>query len=256
MTALLTAVFVASLVGSLHCAGMCGGIVTLCVSGRPVTTRRAWRPHVLYNLGRLVSYATLGAVAGGLGAAIDLGGSAVGWSRVATLVAGGTMIVIGGVALLRSAGVRIGGGAVPAPIRDLFARGLAVVRTWPAGVQPLLIGLLTGLLPCGWLYAFVVAAAGTGHPWLGAATMAVFWAGTVPVMLGLGIGAQTLAGPLRRHVPRVTAVALVVVAVITITGRLRVPAYADAPAVSSHAHAVDHVRSLDGSSLPCCDDEH
>ena len=50
MTALLVAVFVASLLGSLHCAGMCGGIVTFCVAGRPLRPQREWTPQVLYTL--------------------------------------------------------------------------------------------------------------------------------------------------------------------------------------------------------------
>lgn len=255
MTALLTTVFIASLIGSLHCAGMCGGLVTLCVSGQPLERRHSWQPHALYNLGRLATYATLGAASGALGAAIDLGGETVGWTSIAALVAGGAMILIGGAALLGSAGIRLRPFRLPQRPQLLLQRAMAATRRLPPGWQPLLIGLLTGLLPCGWLYAFVISAAATGNAMLGALTMTVFWAGTLPIMLALGVGLQRLAGPLRRHVPRLTAAALVVVGVVTVLGRLQVPAYAGAASIESVSDSREHIQSLDHSELPCCHDD-
>ena len=103
MTALVAAVFVASLVGSLHCAGMCGGLVafyaggamgTGAAAGAGVTrgggtARGGWAAHAAYSLGRLIVYAAIGALAGTLGAALDgIGGTLVGVQRVAAVVAG------------------------------------------------------------------------------------------------------------------------------------------------------------------------
>jgi sulfite exporter TauE/SafE len=51
--------------------------------------------------------------------------------------------------------------------------------------------------------------------------MTVFWLGTLPVMATLGLGVARIAGPLRRHVPALCAVALIVVGVLAVTGRLR-----------------------------------
>lgn len=257
MIALMTTVFVASLVGSLHCAGMCGGIVTLCVSGKPMARRRDWSPHALYNLGRGITYTTLGAVSGALGAAVNVGGSAMGWSRAAMYVAGGMMIIVGVVALLRTTGMKLGCMPMPAALQKLFGSAVAAGRRLPLGVQPFVIGLLTGLLPCGWLYAFVISAAGTGSPWLGALVMATFWAGTLPIMFALGVGAQKITGPLRKHIPRLTAAALVVVGVITIVGRLHVPAYADSPVLQQPTEScvIEHIESLDAGEMPCCHDK-
>ena len=72
VSTLILAVFVASLVGSLHCAGMCGGIVVLCVGGESVerTREREWLRHVAYNLGRLAAYATLGVISGAVVGAV------------------------------------------------------------------------------------------------------------------------------------------------------------------------------------------
>jgi sulfite exporter TauE/SafE len=50
--------------------------------------------------------------------------------------------------------------------------------------------------------------------------MLVFWAGTLPAMLAIGFGAQRLFGPLRRRLPVVSAVAVAVIGMLALTGRL------------------------------------
>jgi hypothetical protein len=254
MTALIAAVLAASLVGSLHCAGMCGGIVALCVGTAPQDDRRAWPLHLAYNGGRLLVYTALGAVSGALGAALDLGGSLFGLQRAGAVVAGSLIILFGLVALGRLAGFAPGLATLPQPLNNLFRRGLRAVVDRPPVARALVIGVLTGFLPCGWLYAFVITAAGTGSISGGALVMAAFWTGTVPVLAVLGIGLQKLSAPLRRHVPAATALILVAVGVVTVFGRLTVPAYAasDADADAS----VERVDSLNEDLPPCCRGEH
>lgn len=254
MIALMTTVFIASLVGSLHCAGMCGGLVTLCISGERIAPRREWLPHVQYNLGRLVAYAALGTVSGAAGAALDLGGSAFGWTRAAMAVAGVTMVIAGAVALIRARGCRLGRIHLPSILERPAARAIGAARRLPASVRPIMIGLLTACLPCGWLYAFVVSAAGTGSPALGALVMTAFWAGTVPTMLALGVSIERLSGALRRHVPTLTACALIAVGIVTIFGRLSVPAIAAPDSPTTPNDAIQYVESIDHRELPCCDD--
>ena len=261
---LITTVFIASLIGSLHCAGMCGGIVAFCVNGKEVSAGRsliAWQPHAAYNVGRLLTYASLGAISGLLGSAIDLGGSALGFSRIAIVVAGAAMILIGVVALLRTRGVKFGCVRPPRFMARLIQFGLAAAHRLPPVRRSLIVGLLTGFLPCGWLYAFVIASAGTGSASLGALTMAAFWLGTVPVMLGLGLGAQSIAGPLKKHVPALSAIALMLVGTVAVTGRLTAPAYArsiDAQMAekgreSSRLAVDEQIRKIGEVTLPCCD---
>jgi len=227
VTTFLGAVLVASLLGSLHCAGMCGGVVALCV-GVDVDGARGsrWPMHAGYNLGRLVTYAALGAVSGGVGAAVDLGGSSFGLFRPAALVAGGLMIGFGALALLRAHGVRLSCMSLPPRVQRIFEHGLRFATSLPPVRRATLVGLLTGFLPCGWLYAFVLSAAATGSAPTGALTMASFWLGTVPVMIGVGVGIQRLAVPLRRHLPTLTASVLIALGVLAVVGRLEVPAYA------------------------------
>jgi sulfite exporter TauE/SafE len=65
MTLLLT-ILGTSLLGSVHCAAMCGGFVCL-YSGSGPARHTGAAPHVAYNAGRLVSYLLLGAIAGSVG---------------------------------------------------------------------------------------------------------------------------------------------------------------------------------------------
>ena len=227
MTALALTVLAASLVGSLHCAGMCGGFVAFYTGAGG---RRQGLGHAAYNIGRLAAYATLGALAGALGAALDLASAPAGIQRGAAVLAGALIALWGTRTLLETAGVRMARLEPPAALRGAVARGVAAVAAQPPVTRALVIGLLTGLLPCGWLYAFIVTAAGTGDPLRGAGLMAVFWLGTLPVMAGLGVAVQALAGSLRRWVPAVCAVAMIVVGLLAVAGRARAP----------ERHAIQH----------------
>lgn len=220
MTALLVTVVAASFVGSLHCVGMCGGFVAFYSGSDPATGARRLLTHGAYNGGRLVAYAVLGAAVGGLGAALDVAGELAGMQRVAAVVAGFVMVAWGVIALLRIGGMRVlvhraSSGAAGRWLR----RGMAAVGRRPPLTRATLVGLLTGLLPCGWLWAFLVTAAGTGHPATGAAVMVAFWIGTVPALVAIGLGFQLVGAPLRRHVPAVTAVLVVALGILALVGR-------------------------------------
>jgi sulfite exporter TauE/SafE len=216
--ALAGSVLLASLIGSPHCAGMCGGFV--CFYAGAGDARR-WLAHAAYNAGRLVSYAALGAIAGASGAGVDRMGAAAGVSRAAAILAGALMVAWGVAAALEALGLRVRGVGEGALARGGFGAVLRAVRAQPAPLRALVVGLLTTLLPCGFLYVFVATAAATGGAASGALVMAAFWIGTVPVMAGLGVLAQRALGPLRRRLPLVTATALIVVGLLTLTGRFQ-----------------------------------
>lgn len=232
-------IFVASLLGSAHCAAMCGPLVAFYsgAAAPPPTARLAWSAHLAYNAGRWVSYAALGAAAGSLGAGLDRAGRLAGMGRLAAVLAGALMVAWGASTVLALRGVRVPWLTAPAVLQRKLAAALSIVRDRGPVARGGAMGLLTGLLPCGWLYAFVAAAGGTGSPWQGVAVMTLFWFGTLPVMAGLGLGLQRLAGPLRARVPMITAVAVVVIGLLSIAGRLRPHAMraAGTPAALPHA---------------------
>ena len=210
MIPLVSVVLMASLTGSLHCAGMCGAFV--------VTGTTTWPTQVAYHVGRLLTYVAMGAVVGAIGASIDLGGSLLGLQRLALLLAAIAMVVFGLSALLSLLGVRVPTVRSPAFLRriylNLFGRTIGI----PPVRRSLAIGLLSALLPCGWLYAFVIVSAGGGSALKGAIIMAVFWIGTVPILAAIGVTQQWLTRS-RRGVAMVAAVAIVIVGLTGIVGR-------------------------------------
>lgn len=215
---LVASVLVASLLGSPHCAAMCGPFA--CLYGGQTARRRSWVPHLAYNLGRLGSYLLLGATAGLAGAGLNQLGGLAGLPRAAAIVAGALMIAWGGMTIAAALGIRVPGASPPPGFRRLLGRVVTRFQEHPPALRALALGLLTTLLPCGWLYAFVATAASTGTPLRGALVMAAFWAGTLPVMAAIGVAAQRGLDPLRRRLPVVTATVLVVLGLLTIGGRL------------------------------------
>jgi len=211
MTVLWATLFVSSLAGSLHCVAMCGPLVGLHGGARSL------RLALVHALGRLTTYAALGALAGLVGRAIDVAGHLAAIQHVAAIVAG-LVIVAGGVRAIAVARGWLGAHPRHA---TLFQRGLHQIRGRRAVRRAWLIGALTGLLPCGWLWAFVVSAAGTARPSTGAAVMAVFWLGTVPAMTGvIALGGPVIAR-LRRRLPVLSACVLLVLGLATLATRWR-----------------------------------
>ncbi len=218
---LVLAVLAASLLGSVHCAGMCGGLVCFYAGGAAGTREaRAWSPHIAYNAGRLGGYAVLGAAAGAIGGRLNQLGALAGLHRTAAILAGSLMVLWGATRLASQWGVRTPRLPIFGALQSGLGHAISGVRAWPATWRGSAIGVLTALLPCGWLYTFVATAGGTGSPVLGAMTMAVFWAGTLPVMLTLGIGLQRAAGPLQRRLPTIAAAAVVLIGLLSIAGRM------------------------------------
>jgi sulfite exporter TauE/SafE len=239
--ALLGTVFVASLAGSLHCAGMCGGFVAF-YSGSAASHRgRHHLAHLTYNGGRLLSYLLLGAIAGLLGAAVDLAGSLAGIQQFAAVAAGVLMMAWGIYTLIQALDYPIPAVPLPGFAQRLASRAYGTLREKPPVVRALFLGLFSTLLPCGWLYAFAVLAAGTGGPAPGMLVMLAFWAGTVPMMLGLGLSLQWLTASLRRRLPVVTAVVLIVVGLVWLVGRTTMPVHQDHRQPAVGTVAADHV---------------
>ena len=223
---LAVSVLLASLLGSVHCAAMCGGFVCLYAGG----TRGA-ATHVAYNGGRLASYLFAGAVAGFLGSALERAGIVLGVARLAAVVSGALLVLWGTALALKALGVRLPAPAGPSFLLRLTGPVLSRTRRRSPVVRAGATGLLSALLPCGWLYAFVATAGGTGSVAGAMGLMAFFWLGTVPALLAVGYGLQRLTGPLRARLPLVTAMAVVVIGALSLFGRLRPPAGAGA-----HAH--------------------
>lgn len=218
----LAAVFLAGLLGSAHCVGMCGGFVALIGVGgdRSAATRQG-----AYFAGKTATYTAFGAVSGAVGGlAAGLLGGVAGALAVGLGVA---MVAVGlGLCGVAWGGARAPGTQVAARLSPVIGRLVGV------GSPPALFGLgaVNGLLPCGLVYGMVAVAASTGSAASGAATMAVFGLSTVPALALTGVFSQRLRPSGRAQMQRLAGVLVVVMGVVTVARG------ADALTTGGHTH--------------------
>ena len=167
------AAFLLGLMTSPHCLGMCGGILL----GNCAQNRSPALASLAYNVGRILSYTAIGGIFGALGTVIAYSMSVK--SMVFTM-AGLVVVLIG----LNLWGLLTGLGALIAS-QPSFCQLPTQAQKCFAG-RPLLIGLLTGLMPCGSLYAMWLHAVSGGSAAYGAETMLAFALGTAPLLFLFG----------------------------------------------------------------------
>ncbi len=251
MWVLLGTVFVASLLGSLHCVGMCGPFAM--IAGNTQQRSRSLWPAAAYSGGRLLTYAAVGLLFGSLGMALNASFPLSSWQQTATYVAGGLMVLVGVIVLARQLGVTINLPTVAGPLQRFLQRRYEWVVNRSPIQRAFLIGALTCLMPCGWLYTFALVAAGTGNPLTGALVMTVFWAGTVPVLTALIFGFSRLSTTIQRKLPYAMAAIVIFVGVFTIAFRAPVAIGDELPVdPTSSQNLVEQINSVDHSELPCC----
>ncbi len=209
----LLAALAAGLVGSTHCLGMCGGIAgALGASARSISDsgRGAFLYTVLFNLGRISSYALIGAIAGTLGSGIISAADLPVLSAAARGLTGLLIVLIGlqiafGWSLLRfieESGARFWTRLAP------LARRILPVRT---PVQAIMLGMLWGWLPCGLVYSILLMALLAADPARSALLMAVFGLGTLPAMTLTGLAGTRLKLSMSRRPVRLMAGLILVV---------------------------------------------
>ena len=253
MTTLLFAVWTASLFGSAHCVGMCGPLAILAgTHGQQSGLKAQWHQIAGYHFGRLVAYSLLGAIFGWFGQLVDVGGSFVGITRFTAYAAGALMVVMGGASLLRQSGVQIAVPNLAQPLSRLIQRGFRSVSRLDPGWKALAIGGLTSLMPCGWLYVFLVTATGVADPIWSALTMAVFWAGTVPLLLVVVLGVNTAMQRLPIPLSTITAVLAILIGLLTLTGRAQVVLDRQLPVTNEVQNLKSRVEHISDEKLPCC----
>jgi len=249
MTTIVVTIFLASLLGSFHCAGMCGAFLTIAIGDPTAGFRRQVSVQGAYHAGRAITYIALGLAAGTVGRLANLAGVLAGIRPIAATLAGAMMVLFGVVALLRLNGVHVNRIKLPPAWLATIQHGHLIAMTRPPVMRALMIGLLTTLLPCGWLYLFAAAAAGTGSASRGALVMAVFWLGTLPMLAAVGAGVRGLLGPVARRLPTVTAVALLGIGGLTLWGRTGI----DPSSLLQRAQAASITKNAPQiNQAPCC----
>lgn len=166
-------IFLIGLLTSPHCIGMCGGLLL----GQSAQSKSPFAAALAYNGGRTVAYTAAGAVFGALGTALRYSEGV----RSMVFTMAGLAVVLTGLNLW---------GLLPGltaflPERRGACRLSGGVQKRLAG-RPFGIGLLTGLMPCGSLYAMWLYAVSGGSAACGALRMLFFALGTVPLLLLFG----------------------------------------------------------------------
>jgi uncharacterized protein len=213
------------LVGSLHCAGMCGPLVL----ALPQTGDRSFAfcfGRVAYNCGRLSAYGLLGLVFGLAGQTVALAG----FQRWVSLVAGAAVLLA----------------LVPASRRGLAWPATRGVTMLKSGLSSLLrqrstsalylLGLLNGFLPCGLVYAACAGAVALGSALAGISYMLAFGLGTVPLMLGIGLVGRNLQSTLRFRFQKLIPVCLAALGALLILRGLSLGIPYLSPTLSATAH--------------------
>lgn len=194
-TALIIAALFMGFFGSPHCLGMCGGLVTAFgLSMREVSQKKRRNLIATYHFGRLLSYATLGLIAGLIGTAllapfmIDNYLPRILLGLVLVFV-GMTMLGLPFLNKLERFGMRFW--QALSPLRQ---------RVFPLNTYPraLAAGLLWGFLPCGLVYGALLIAVVAHEPLSGAALMFVFGLGTIPML----VATHSTVNWLRNHIGR------------------------------------------------------
>jgi len=179
MFGMITAAFLVGFLGSMHCVGMCGGLVTTLTMSRPKVW---WTGLMSYQLGRIITYTFLGLIAGMIGIVMTQVTWFTGIQRTMTIIAGILMIIFG----LNLAGW------LPDPFVKLmttFTKRIGLTHWIHAATSSrmpmswLMVGLFNGLLPCGLVYAGLALSLTSGHIGLSAAMMFAFGLGTIPAMM-------------------------------------------------------------------------
>jgi uncharacterized protein len=238
--------FLASLLGSMHCAGMCGVFAAMATSSERPSPSERLRLFSAYSAGRWISYATLGAVSGLIGQVFDVGATAAGFTQGAAIVAASVVTLTGLSHLLQRAGVMHLRVPVPALLLNAARTGHRLIGDWPPTLRAASIGLLTTVLPCHWLYTFAAAAAGTADPLGGAAVMTFFWLGTLPALAAAAASVSKCLGSWRSIMPWATACLMIGTGVTTIVLRLMRPSCHEglpsdlvSTILSSYCHGTD-----------------
>jgi sulfite exporter TauE/SafE len=193
-------IFALGVAGSLHCVGMCGPIVLSYSLGLRGPRLAA---HAAYNAGRVLTYTTLGAVAGTAGHAIGLLGRLAGLASGTRILAGAAMII---------AGVWMFGFFRSSSLVRIQKRGMTQhigkLLLGPTATSKFALGLLLGFLPCGLIYAALLKALESGGAIVGALTMLAFGLGTAVALFAAGLVSSFASPRLGAWSTRLSAVSV------------------------------------------------
>ena len=205
---LLLAMALLGLASGVHCVGMCGGIVGAFSAQKKIVrnaVRPEWQRQLLFNLGRVSSYAVLGALAGTLGGVGALVAGALP-AQTALLVIANMVLILMGLQLAGRGGSLARLEALGAPLWRTLRPSAAALLDARSSPRVYAAGLIWGWLPCGLVYgALVLTLAVSSSAIDGALAMAAFGIGTLPNLFAAGLAAARIRTWFKRQAVRTSA---------------------------------------------------
>ncbi|MGB0564005.1 MAG: sulfite exporter TauE/SafE family protein [Spirulinaceae cyanobacterium] len=195
-----------------HCLGMCGPIALAFslsqAAGEEQTSEsktagQSFWFHLWLNLGRIVSYALVGGAIGAIGSVLVASGQVAGVGsglRRGLTIATGLLLIWFGLVQINPRllpPIPLLNPIASGPLHDRLNQVMQRLGAQRSPTTPFLLGLVWGLIPCGFLYAAQLTAAETANLGQGGLTMLAFGLGTMPTMLGLGWLTARLSGDRR-----------------------------------------------------------
>lgn len=201
--------FLLGFLGSFHCAGMCGPLVFM-LPKNSESPGAIFAGRFIYNSGRVVTYIAIGLLFGLFGMALALKG----FQRELSVLTGVLIVVT----VLFTAGKkeRVKAYSVSAAYTNPIRNTLKKLFSTKTYFSLFLIGILNGLLPCGFVYLAVAGATSTGSVGGGMLYMALFGLGTFPVMMTLSLAANFLGIKFRKIFTKISPLIAIALAVFLI----------------------------------------
>lgn len=182
-----------------HCLGMCSPLtVAFSLSHERGSKWQQIRFNLLLNLGRILSYAIVGTAIGAIGSVLIAGGQLAGIDsglRRGLAIVTGLLLIWFGLSNINASWLP----RVPilhpiqGKLHDRFNSLMSRLARSHHWAMPALLGMIWGLIPCGFLYTAQIKAAETGNASHGALSMLAFGLGTAPMMVSTGLFASALS---------------------------------------------------------------
>lgn len=208
--------FTAGILGSGHCVGMCGSLVSAFFV-RMGDAGKGWRPLVAYHGARIGLYTLVGLAAAFIGLALVSTGI-IGKTQAVLQIVAGLMVIVLGLDILGWLPVRLPAIGLPAAAsRKLFT---AAGRSGPLRGAAL-GGVMNGLMPCALTLAMAVKASAAPHPLAGAGLLLAFGLGTLPSMVFVSVVFGRLGARLRGILLKAAALVVIALGVATLSQGIR-----------------------------------
>lgn len=195
--------------GSFHCVGMCGPIALALPIGKWQASDKVMG-ILLYNLGRVLTYGLMGLLFGAIGQSFSM----IGLQQLVSVTLGACIMVL--VLMPGNAAAKLDAITQRIPYMPAVKRNISVLFQQKTFTSLGLIGMLNGLLPCGFVYMALAGAIATATSISGGIFMMLFGIGTIPAMFLVAFSSQLFSVNVRSKIRKAVPVFMFFIGAILI----------------------------------------